>query len=320
MPATAEGTVIRTDAKVVHVDVNGEVRTFAPRGRLFDTLDEEVKNPIAVGDRVTVSLEGDPPGVEAVLPRRNYLPRVASSHDPRAQILFANVDQLIVVGSIGQPGFSSNRTDRILAACAYHEIPATVLLNKADLDRGGEIETIQATYIAAGIPVLETAATEGRGLDAFRFLLSGKITVLYGASGAGKSTLINAIEPGLDIKVGRISRYWSAGKHTTSFSQMHRLPTLDGWVVDTPGIRRFRLAGINKAELRDLFGEFAPFALKCQFGGACTHDHEPGCAVFDAVEAGHIAPTRYQSYVEILDELEPPPEEIPDVEPEGEPG
>jgi len=306
MSEFAEGIVVRTDAKVVHVLVDGEVRHFAPRGKLFDARAEGVKNPIAVGDRVRVSLAGDPPGVEEVLPRRNYLPRVASSHDPREQTLFANVDQMVVIGSIAHPVFSSNRTDRILAACAYHEIPSRLVLNKIDLGEPDELEAVEATYRAAGVPVLRTNALSGEGLEALAELLRGKITAFYGASGAGKSTLLNTLVPGLNLKTGKISRYWSQGKHTTTFSQMLRLDALDAWAIDTPGIRVFRPTGINKAELRDCFPEFAPFQARCRFA-QCSHDHEPDCAVFDAVEAGEIAPTRFQSYVEIMDELEPPP-------------
>ena len=305
MSEFAFGTVIRGDAKVYHVEVDGEVRHFAPRGKLFEGLDGH-KNPVAVGDRVRVSLDGDPPGVEEVLERRNYLPRVASSHDPREQILFANVDQLFVIASVVKPVFSSNRTDRILAACQYYEIPGYLILNKIDLDEEGQARAIRETYEAAGIPVLETCASEGRGIEALKDLLTGKISVFYGASGAGKSTILNAIQPGLKLRTGKISRFWAQGKHTTTFSQMHRLDAIDARVIDTPGIRVFRLAGINKAELRDLFPEFRPFQVKCRFPD-CAHDHEPDCAVFEALEAGLLAPTRYASYVEILDELAPPP-------------
>ena len=302
------GRVIRADARVYHVLVDGEIRQLAPRGKLFEDRSRDVKSPVAVGDLVRVTLDGNPPGVDEVLPRTNYLSRVASSHDPREQILFANVDQLFVIGSVEKPRFSSARTDRILAACAYHEIPAHLVLNKTDLDEAGDREAIRKTYQAAQVDVLETCAVEGRGVDAIRELLRGRISAFYGASGAGKSTLLNAIQPGLAIRTAKISKYWDAGKHTTSYSQMHRLEAVDGWVVDTPGIRVFRLYGINKAELPDLFPEFEPFQARCRFPN-CSHDHEPDCAVFDAVEDGAIAPTRYASYVEILDELEPPPED-----------
>jgi ribosome biogenesis GTPase len=314
MSEYALGQVVRADAKVVHVRVDGEVRQFAPRGKLFDQRGPDTKNPLAVGDLVRVSLDGNPPGVEEVLPRRNYLPRVASSHDPREQVLLANVDQLVVVGSFGNPKFSSSRTDRILAACQYYEIPGRLVLNKADLADPAEAAAIAATYEAAGVPVLLTTATQGTGLAALSDLLRGRTTALYGASGAGKSTLLNALEPGLKLKTGAVSRYWAQGKHTTSHSSMLRLERLDAWVIDTPGIRVFRLFGINKAELRDCFPEFAPFQARCRYPG-CSHDHEPGCAVFEAVERGQLAPTRYQSYVEILDELAPPPPDDAPIDP-----
>jgi ribosome biogenesis GTPase len=304
---------MRGDAKSYLVAIEGETRSFVPRGKLFDVKDEGDKNPVVVGDMVRVSLDGDPPGVEEVLPRRNYLPRVASSHDPRQQILFANVDQLFLVSSVAKPTFSSNRADRILAACLYHEIPACLILNKLDLDKDDQAQEIARTYEEAGIEVLPLCALEGHGLPALARRLTGKTSVFYGGSGVGKSTLLNALEPGLALKVGKISKYWDQGKHTTNRSEMHHLPSHDAWVIDTPGIRVFRLTGINQAELRDCFPEFAPFAARCRYAPTCSHDHEPGCAVFAAVEAGSLAPTRYASYVEILDELVPPP---PDDTPE----
>jgi len=314
--AFATGRVVRGDAKFLHVEVAGEVRPFAPRGKLFDELSLHVRNPVTVGDLVRVSLDGDPPGVEEVLPRRNWLARVSSSHDPREQILFANVDRLFVVASLAKPTFSSNRADRILAACAYSEIPAVLVLNKRDLDAQSFSHRLRSTYAEAGVSVLETCATRGE-LSELPELLRGKVSVFYGGSGTGKSAILNALEPGLALKTGRISKYWDAGKHTTSSSQMHRLPALDARVIDTPGIRVFRLADVNQAELPDCFPEFARFAGKCRYSG-CSHDHEPDCAVYAAVERGELAATRYTSYLEIRSELVPPPrDDTPEPPPEG---
>ena len=309
------GRVIRTDAKVCHVDFDGEVKACAPRGKLFENLGD-VKGPIAVGDWVEVTMDEELPAIEAVKPRSNYLPRVASSHDPRAQILFANVDQLLVMGSAAKPRLSTNRTDRIIAACSYYEIPVHLILNKIDLDKHGDVDEFLETYKSAGIRIFPISATERDGIEAVAEQLRDKVSVLYGASGAGKSTLINAIQPGLDIKTAKISKYWDAGKHTTSYSQMHKLEAVNASIIDTPGIRVFRLFGINKAELRDLFHEFVPFQSKCRFPD-CSHDHEPECAVYDAVEAGLISMTRFESYLQILDELAPPPEDDTPVDPEG---
>jgi ribosome biogenesis GTPase len=318
MSAPVLGRVVRGDAKAYQVEIGGEIRTLVPRGKLFEQHSRDTKNPIAVGDRVRVSLDDGAPGIEEVLPRTNWLPRVASSHDPRAQILFANVDQLFLIASLAQPKFSSNRADRILAACRYYEIPAVLVLNKLDLGEEEQSREIARTYAEAGVEVLPSCALDGRGLPALAERLRGKVSAFYGGSGVGKSTVLNAFEPALALKIGKISRFWDQGQHTTTSSQMHRLPSHDAWVIDTPGIRVFRLTGINQAELRDCFSEFAPHAARCRYGPSCTHDHEPGCAVFAAVEAGKLAPTRYASYVEILDELAPPPpDDSPVAPPEG---
>jgi ribosome biogenesis GTPase len=310
--ALREGLVVQSDAKVVHVElepVGGEPRRViqaVPRGRLFEELGP-VKNPLAVGDRVLVEASGQPPAVERVLPRRNQLSKVASSHDPREQVLFANVDEVFVINSFKTPGFSSNRTDRILAACSLCELPASLVLNKVDLADPEELAEIHGTYQRAGYAVLETSATQSQGLEALKERMQGRTTVFYGASGVGKSTLLNGLF-GLTLKVGKISSYWAAGKHTTTFSRAVRIDE-HTVVIDTPGIRVFRPYGLAKPDLRFHYREFAAFTGRCRFQG-CLHDHEPGCALADAVEAGQLAPSRYLSYVELLDEIEAPPEDV----------
>jgi ribosome biogenesis GTPase / thiamine phosphate phosphatase len=305
MPALKIGRVLRTDAKVCYVEVDGQTIQAAPRGILYasggERTGDEPKNPVAVGDRVEIDDSTSPAGLESVLPRKNALSRIASSHDPREQILAANVDQLFVVGSIKEPLFSSSRTDRILAACAWNEIPAVVVLNKIDLVEEEDVARLRETYERIPVPVIATCAIDGRGLDELRARLEGKTSVFYGSSGAGKSTLLNRIQPGLKLKEGRISRFWDTGKHTTSFSQLYKLDS-GACVIDTPGIRVFRLHGVTVANLPDLFPEFEAFAEKCQFDG-CSHDHEPDCGVFDAVDRGELAASRYASYVEMLDEM-----------------
>jgi ribosome biogenesis GTPase len=297
-----EGRVVRTDAKVCHVDLGGETIHAAPRGTLFgeDGRRGDQKNPVAVGDLVRVDTSTEPACLTEVLPRRNWLSRTASSHDPREQVLVANVDRMLVIASLAKPGFSSNRTDRILAACVWHDIPAVLVLNKIDLVDEDDVAAVERTYLDIPVPVLRTCAVDGRGVDELRALLSDGVSVLYGASGAGKSTLLNAVQPGLNLKTGKISKYWHAGKHTTTHSQLFPLEA-GGWVVDTPGIRVFRLYEVGAAELRGLFPEFARYQSHCRYPN-CTHDHEPDCAVFAAVDREELAASRYASYVELLDE------------------
>jgi ribosome biogenesis GTPase len=305
MPDLKTGRVLRTVAKVGHVEVEGRVIQAAPRGSLYATggevTGEVPKNPVAVGDQVMVDDSTKPASLESVLPRKNSLSRIVSSHDPREQILAANVDQLFVIGSIREPLFSSSRTDRILAACAWNEIPAVVVLNKIDLVEESDLAAIRETYERIPVPVIATCAKDGRGIDELVARLPGKTSVFYGSSGAGKSTLLNRIQPGLKLKEGKISRFWDTGKHTTSFSQLYTLDS-GACVIDTPGIRVFRLHGVTVANLPDLFPDFAKFHGKCQFDG-CSHDHEPECAVFEAVDRGELAASRYASYVELLDEM-----------------
>ncbi len=302
MNELVQGRIVRVDAKVCHVEHDGEVLQAAPRGALFENLDG-LKNPVAVGDEVMLDIRSQPAALVEVLPRRNYLSRVASSHDPREQVLAANVDQLLVISSVTKPKFSSNRTDRILGACLWHSIPAILVLNKIDLDKKGLLAELRATYDSVPVRVIETCATDGRGLDELRETLRDKVTVLYGPSGAGKSTTLNTIQPGLQLKVGKISHQWEQGRHTTTFSKLIELE-LGGYVIDTPGIRVFRLHGVKKSQIRDLFPEFVRIQSRCKFPN-CTHDHEPECAVLDALDAGEIAQTRYMSYLEMLMEAAP---------------
>ena len=305
------GRVVRTDAKVCHVDVAGSVVLGAPRGKLFEDR-RDCRNPIAVGDFVRINLASEPASIDEVLPRRNWLGRTASSHDPREQVLVANVDRLFIVASLARPKFSSSRVDRILAAAVWHDIPATLVLNKVDLADMRELDAIVTTYTKAGFDVLPTSATKAFGVEQLRERLSGVVSAFHGGSGVGKSSLLNALQPSLALKIGKISKYWDAGKHTTTHSHLIELAG-GGWVIDTPGIRAFHLHAATPADLRGMFPEFARYVGRCRFPD-CSHDHEPQCAVFAAVEAGEIAASRFATYVEMLDELRQAPES--DGEPE----
>ncbi len=307
MSSLKTGRVVRLDAKLVHVDVEGRTIGAVPRGKLFEERSSQ-KNPITVGDEVVVDTASEPAGLEEVKPRKNWLGRLASTHDPREQVLFANVDRLFAVTSLRKPPFSSNRADRILAACAWHRIPATLVLNKIDLANEEELDAVANSYAEAGVELLATCAIDGRGVEELRESMRGRVSAFYGGSGVGKSSLLNKLQPGLKLRVGKISKYWDAGKHTTSFSELYPL-AFGGYVIDTPGIRIFRLHGATPQDLRGLFPEFTSRQAKCHFSN-CTHVAEPDCAVVRALAAGELAESRYASYLEMMNESKP----LPDLE------
>ena len=192
--------------------------------------------------------------------------------------------------------------DRFLVTCEAYKVPVTILLAKIDLARQHPeaVEEFYSIYEKAGYRIIEISATEGEGVDEVRELLHGKTTLLSGNSGVGKSTLVAAVEPGLDIKTGEISQSHHKGKHTTTFSTMYPLAE-GGYIIDTPGIKGFGLIDIDDAELAHYFPEMMRYLPDCRFYN-CSHTHEPGCAVVEAVKRGEIAYPRYESYLKIMDE------------------
>ena len=192
--------------------------------------------------------------------------------------------------------------DRFLVTCEAYRVPVTILLAKADLAAQDPeaVAAFKATYESAGYSVLEVSALDGTGIEAVRELLKGHTTLLAGNSGVGKSTLAGTVEPGLDIRTGDISESHHKGRHTTTFSTMYPLSS-GGYLIDTPGIKGFGLIDIADAELWHYFPEMMRLAPQCRFYN-CTHVHEPGCAVREAVERGEISWQRYESYLKMLDD------------------
>lgn len=298
------GLVLRVDAKCCHVEVNERVHLLVPRGRLFEQRGV-AKNPIAVGDSVVVSLQEDGSGsIDAVLPRHSKLARASAGEGKREQVLVANVDLVLVVSAIREPAFRPSLVDRILAGAERGGIDACVVINKIDREKANaqgaaSVEYWRSFYANLGYQAIPTCATDGRGIDAIRELLHGKISVFSGLSGVGKSSLLNAVEPGLALRVGSVSKRGAReGRHTTTHSSLLRLEC-GGHVVDTPGIRNFGLFGVEVSELAGLFREFREHLGKCGFDD-CSHDHEPDCAIRRATEDGTIRKSRYLSYKELL--------------------
>ncbi len=266
----------------------------------------------AVGDRVNISLiEGEDEAaglVEEILPRRNALSRsrpVAHSRQlasDQEQVLVANIDQVIFVFSLRKPATNLRKLDRMLVVTEKEGLPAVICVNKIDLGSESEARAEFQVYADIGYPLLLTSARTGAGVAELAALLQGKISVLAGSSGVGKSSLLNAVQPGLGLKISQVSKATEKGLHTTRFAELIPLER-GGYVADTPGIRGWALYDIEPDELDGYFREIAPLVAHCQFSD-CTHEHEPGCAVQAAVKAGKIAAERVESYHRLREEHE----------------
>lgn len=264
----------------------------------------EITNPIAVGDRVRYSVEDDGSAtITEILPRDNYVIRRSTNLSRQAHIIAANVDRAYLVVSLYFPEVKLPFLDRILVTCGLYGIPATIVLSKVDMYRDDAPEAVaafRAIYRSAGYDVLETSVRTGEGIDELREACKGRVNLFSGESGVGKSSLIKALDPGLDPKIGAISTAHLQGKHTTSLYEMYPLSS-GGYVIDSPGIRGFGLVDVEKEEIYKYFPEMLRASAGCRFT-PCTHTHEPGCAVKEAVDRGEIAPERYNSYLGMLEE------------------
>lgn len=290
------------DSKASTVDTESGPLRCVIRGRLAEcrTRDEQI---LVVGDRVRVRpLEAGQGVIEEILPRRNRLSRRAAGRERLEQVVAANVDLVVVVTSLAEPPLNLNLVDRYLVAAARGELGAAICVNKIDLGDRDAVAPLLATYAAVDYPVLWTSATEGWGIDKLRELLAGRTSVLAGKSGVGKSALLSAVEPGLELESRAISAATGKGRHTTTFSSLLPLSG-GGYVIDTPGIRKYTLWEVDPLELDQHFPEMASLREDCRFAN-CTHSHEPDCAVKAAVDDGRIDRRRHQSYVRILEGLD----------------
>ena len=294
--------VVRATGSWYDVQYDGTTYRGRIRGRLR-LKGVRTTNPVVVGDRVTCEIDdtGDCVIVD-IVPRRNYVIRRASNLSRESHIIAANIDQALLMVSLRSPETPTEFVDRFLVTCEAYKIPVTLLLSKLDLQDAEAVSEFRRVYEGAGYRVLEVSATEGSGLETVRALLAGCCTLVSGNSGVGKSTLIRAIDPTLEIRTGEISESHHKGRHTTTFSTMYPLQG-GGWVIDTPGIKGFGLIDIDDAEIWHYFPEMLRTAPGCRFYN-CTHTHEPGCAVIEAVKAGEIAWPRYESYLKMLDDDE----------------
>ena len=265
-------------------------------------------NPVAVGDRVLFEAPGEadeqnPALITEILPRKNHLIRKSTNLSKQSHVIAANLDQAVITVSLYFPEIKLPFLDRILVTCEVYGIPAVIALNKVDIYRSVAEEQMRSfidIYEGAGYKVIPCSAHSGEGVDELRELCRGKLSLFSGESGVGKSSLIKALDPSLNPKIGKISSAHLQGKHTTSLYEMYRLSS-GGYLIDTPGIRGFGLVELEKEEISKYFPEMLRYADNCRFI-PCTHTHEPGCAIKDAVDSGLISLERYNSYLGMLEE------------------
>ena len=323
-------TVLTDEGETVDCKIKGN----------FRLKDIRSTNPVAVGDRVSLTPNSSPDGrgvafITGIEDRKNYIIRKSSNLSKQSHIIAANVDQAFLIVTVNYPETSTTFIDRFLASAEAYSVPVVLVFNKLDLlnEEDRHLQDMLITlYENIGYTCVAVSAQTGEGIERLHELLHGKITLLSGNSGVGKSTLINRLVPGVNLRTAEISDAHNTGMHTTTFSEMIRVasptPTLPhregtsptpnpspvgrgteislegaSWLIDTPGIKGFGTFDMEPEELTSYFREIFHFSKGCRFNN-CTHTHEPGCAVLKALEEHYIAQSRYQSYLSMMEDKE----------------
>jgi ribosome biogenesis GTPase len=308
---------IRTEAGVIVGSLSSKLRKQliypiadpnSIKRRVMAVKSLDTVDPVAVGDNVRFIDAGDGSGlITEILPRRNKLSRPATDgarhfkkSGPLEQVLVANIDQITIVMSAVNPPPSWDLLDRYLAAAEAARLPVVICFTKLDLSPDDEFTREIETYRQIGYTVIVTSAINGDGLDQVKTTLKDRVSVLWGKSGVGKTSLLNAIQPGLGLRVNEVNAFNSEGRHTTTHLEMFDLE-FGGSVIDTPGQRRFKLWDDDPGDFAELLPEMRPFIGQCKFGLDCTHQHEPGCAIKRAVDNGQVSQRRYDSFLGMRD-------------------
>lgn len=263
-------------------------------------------NPIAVGDYVKIAPNTEGTAfITEIEDRKNYIIRRASNLSKQSHIIAANLDQCLLIVTVNYPETSTIFIDRFLTSAEAYRVPVSLVFNKVDRYTEEEqhyLEALINLYTHIGYPCYRVSALNQTGIQELKESLAGKVTLFSGHSGVGKSTLINAILPDQQLRTGEISEYHNKGMHTTTFSEMFPVEG-DGYIIDTPGIKGFGTFDMKDEEVGHYFKEIFEMSAQCKYGN-CTHRHEPGCAVREAVEKHYISESRYTSYLNILEDKE----------------
>ena len=282
----------------------GEVVLCRLRGKIrLDGL--RTTNPVAVGDLVSYEKERDKETcvIDKILPRTNVIVRKSVNLSKESHIIASNVDQAILVATIAQPRTSTGFIDRFTVTAEAYHIPVVIVFNKCDIyddEQNAMAEKLMSVYNGIGYESFVISAKTGYNCDRLKAIMKDKMSMFSGHSGVGKSALVNRLDPNLNIRVGEISEVHEKGKHTTTFAQMYELG-FGGYIIDTPGIKEFALYDMEKETLAQRFPEMRALMLECRFND-CTHQHEPDCAIKNAVEQGIIADWRYENYCNMMDD------------------
>lgn len=290
--ACLRGRVLAVHGLISTVEADDGAQYQCAVRRLLKTLHTDLRHVVAAGDRVLFRPADNSEGIiERVEPRHGVLSRDSRG---RQQVLVANVDQLLVVASAAEPPLKPNLVDRFLVAAEQGRMRAIICINKIDLIDAADVQPLVGAYSQMGYPVILVSAKTGFGIERLRRRLQGKQSVIAGQSGVGKSSLLNAVQPGLGLAVGEVVAETKKGRHTTTTARLIPL-AMGGYVVDTPGIRQFLLWDVIPQEVAGYFRDLRPLVSRCEFPD-CTHTHEAGCAVKDAVADGWLDARRYESY------------------------
>lgn len=299
--STGSWYMVRTDdGQLVECKVKGNFRLRGIRST----------NPVAVGDGVTIKLQSNESGdtdtafITEIDERRNYIIRKASNLSKQSHILAANVDMALLIVTIARPETTTTFIDRFLASAEAYRVPVCIAFNKVDDLSDTEQQTLdywQALYTNIGYKCFRISALKVTGIDELRTELANKTTLLAGHSGVGKSTLLNLLIPDAHVRTAHISDAHGTGMHTTTFSELFELPNHKGALIDIPGVKGFGTFNMEPEEVAHYFRDIFSISADCRFSN-CTHTHEPGCAVLRALEDHQLAPSRYASYLSMMED------------------